>query len=166
MRELVSEVVDAMQPQARQRGIALGARITEAATPVSVDGTRIERAIANVVRNALEHTPAGGNVSVDVRAEPTAMLVSVTDTGEGIAPQDLEQIWQRFYRASKSRTRRDDEGAGLGLAIVRGIIESHGGSVEAESQVGTGTTVHLRLPIHIPQSPPPRERGTERAAAR
>jgi signal transduction histidine kinase len=169
LQEIVAEVADAMQPQARQHGIMLALALPDEPVHVAVDGARIERALANIVRNALEHTPAGGSVSVSLAVDGGSAVVTVTDAGEGIAPDDLEHIWKRFYRASKSRSRTNgasDDGAGLGLAIARGIIESHGGSVAATSELRRGTTVTLRLPLapSCDARPAVRERPT--AAAR
>ena len=147
--EVVTEVADAMQANARQHGLALDVTVPAGRTALAhADGGRIERAIANVVRNAIEHTPSGGRICVSLSATTEEAEVSVRDTGEGIAAADLQHIWTRFYRASKSRTRspRSENGAGLGLAITRGIIESHGGTVAASSAPGN-TTIVLRLPL-------------------
>jgi signal transduction histidine kinase len=112
-----------------------------------VDGPRIERAVANLVRNALEHTPEGGRVDVSVRAADGWIALDVADTGDGIAPAHLPRIWQRFYRAEASRARRGGgDGAGLGLAIVRGFVEAHGGQVDVASEPRHGSTFTIRLP--------------------
>ncbi|TAK57739.1 MAG: ATP-binding protein [Dehalococcoidia bacterium] len=112
-----------------------------------IDGEQIERAIANLVQNALEHTPEGGDVRLRVAARDDHVELSVTDTGRGIPSADVGRIWQRFYRADKSRNRDGTlDGAGLGLAIVRGIVEAHGGSVSTESAPNRGSVFTLRLP--------------------
>jgi signal transduction histidine kinase len=154
LHEVVSEVADAMEPQARQRSIDLMAVLDASPAVVAADGSRIERAVANVIRNAIEHTPEGGRVRVELRAAGSGAEVRVTDTGEGIAAAEMAHIWERFYRGSKSRTRAPGgaDGAGLGLAITRGIIESHGGSVGASSVHGEGTTITLCLPLDAPPS--------------
>jgi signal transduction histidine kinase len=146
--EVVSEVVDAMQAQALQRGVVLSLEILTTPGDLRLDGARMERAIANVLRNALEHTPQGGKVTVSVGMDGDSALVRVADTGEGIAPDDLPNIWTRFFRAEPSRSRRSEnsDGAGLGLAITRGIIESHGGTISAASQPGQGAVLSVRLP--------------------
>lgn len=147
LREIAAEVVDAMQAQARLGGVSLELHAGEL-TPLPLDGARIERAIANLVRNALDHTPAGGRVSVALTPSGSVAEVRVADSGEGIEAADLPYIWNRFYRAEKSRRRRPGVagGAGLGLAIVRGIVEAHGGSVHVASAPGAGATFTLRLP--------------------
>lgn len=149
LHELLGEVGDAMQPQAHRRAIDLALDLDGTDARVIADGSRIERAVSNVVRNAIEHTPEGGRVSVSLRVGHGRAEVRVADTGEGIAAADLEHIWKRFYRGSKSRTRSPlgGDGAGLGLAITRAIIESHGGSAEAASAHGAGATIILRLPL-------------------
>ncbi len=148
LQEVAAEVVDAMTPQARAKGVELALRIESQPAPLSLDGGRMERAVANLVRNAIEHTPAGGRIDVSVGTLNGAVELHVRDTGEGIDAADLKQVWVRFYRGDKSRNRTSAlmDGAGLGLAIVRGIVESHGGSVDAHSEIGAGSTFTLRLP--------------------
>jgi two-component system sensor histidine kinase BaeS len=152
LQEVAAEVVDAMQAQARRQGVALRLQPEGGAPEVPLDGARLERALANLVRNALEHTPSGGRVDVAVFAENGVVGVRVQDGGEGIAANDLPRIWERFYRAEKSRRRSSSgaDGAGLGLAIVKGIVEAHGGTVEAASAPGSGATFTVRLPLASP----------------
>jgi len=112
-----------------------------------LDGGRVERALSNLVRNALEHTPPGGWVRVMVFLENGWVGVRVADSGEGIDRRELERIWNRFYRGEKSRRRSyGEDGAGLGLAIVRGVVEAHGGQVAVKSSAGRGATFEMRLP--------------------
>ncbi|HUF53266.1 MAG TPA: ATP-binding protein [Dehalococcoidia bacterium] len=147
VEEIAANVVDALQPQARLREVTVALR-TNGGTVASLDGSRIERAIANLVRNAIGHTASGGRVEVSVEHTNGWIDIRVADTGEGIDAEDLPRIWERFYRAEKSRRRASetDDGAGLGLAIVRGIVEAHGGTVAAQSAPGEGATFTLRLP--------------------
>ena len=141
------DVVDAMQVRAGRDGISLDVRVEGEPRLVPADGSRIERAAANLVLNALEHTASGGRVDVAVREEAGGWLcLSVSDTGEGIAADDLPHIWNRFFQAERSRSNgRRRNGAGLGLAIVKGIVEAHGGTVGVESRAGRGSTFTLRL---------------------
>ncbi len=127
-----------------------------APSPVVVlgDEQRLRQAIANLVRNALYHTPPGTPVEVTVRADGARAAVSVTDHGPGIAPEHLGKIFERFYRADSSRTR-ESGGMGLGLAIVSSIAEAHGGSARVESEVGSGAT----FTIELPHTPLPGEAG-------
>ena len=147
--EVVAEVVDAMQAQAAASGIHLELHIDAEPPELILDGSRIERAIANLVRNALEHTPTGGHVDVRVSLDGACATVRVADTGDGIDAADLPHIWTRFYRAEKSRRRTGGtaDGAGLGLAITRGIVDAHGGSIAVESQLGQGAAFTTRLPL-------------------
>jgi len=148
VQDIAAEVVDAMQAAARLAGVELILNVDSSPPEIEVDGGRIERAIGNLVRNALEHTPGGGRVLVSVAATNGNVDLRVADSGSGIAPSDLPHVWERFYRADTSRGRNGNgDGAGLGLAITRGIVEAHGGSVEAISGGGDGATFVLRLPL-------------------
>ncbi len=146
VQEIAAEVVDAMQARAQRKGVRLAFHTAD--VPVaSVDGARVERALSNLVQNALDHTGAGGRVDVLVVGVNGFVELRVADSGQGIACEDLPRVWDRFYRSDKSR-QRDDNGdrAGLGLAIARGIVEAHGGSVDVKSEPGAGATFALRLP--------------------
>jgi signal transduction histidine kinase len=147
VEEIAADVVDAMQPQALLNSVSVELQSSEPAN-ANLDGARMERAIANLVRNAIQHTPSGGRIAVAVERENGWIDVRVSDDGEGIDPVDLPHIWDRFYRAEKSRYRGvgDGVGAGLGLAIVRGIVEAHGGNVAAQSSPDGGSVFTLRLP--------------------
>jgi signal transduction histidine kinase len=149
LQEIAAEVVDAMQAQARRRGVALAWSAAADTPAVDVDGARLERAVSNLIQNALEHTPEGGRIDVSVGAANGHVELLVADSGRGIAPEDLPHIWDRFYRADKSRNRAANgnaDGAGLGLAIVRGVVEAHGGVVGVRSFAGKGTTFAIKLP--------------------
>jgi signal transduction histidine kinase len=148
VQEIAAEVVDAMQPQARQRSMELRLNVLGRPPVALIDGSRIERAIANLLRNALEHSEKGGRIEVDVFDEGLWVGVSVSDSGDGITDADLPRVWDRFYRAEKSRRRtaHTAEGAGLGLAIVRGLVEAHGGETAVQSRQGLGSRFVIRLP--------------------
>ncbi len=115
---------------------------------VTVDGDRdrLKQALLNLGINAIQHTPPGGSVTLNLRAENGMAHLSVVDTGTGIAPDDLPHIFDRFYRADRARTSRSG-GAGLGLAIVKWIAEAHGGHVQVASAPGQGSTFELVLPL-------------------
>lgn len=120
----------------------------EAAEPIVVlgDEQRLRQAVANLLHNALEHTPANTPVEVGVRVEGDWAVLTVTDHGPGIPAEHLPRIFERFYRADPSRTR-ESGGMGLGLAIVASIAEAHGGSARAASEMGVGTTFTIELPL-------------------
>ena len=150
LEEIAAEVVEAMQAQARSQDVELVLEVDGALPKSMIDGHRIERVIANLLRNALEHTPAKGKIEVRIRNEDEWVALSVSDTGQGIEPDQLSRIWQRFYRAEASRARTANaggDGAGLGLAIVRGFVEAHGGQVNAESMARRGSVFSFRLPL-------------------
>ena len=111
--------------------------------PVLADRVRIEQAAANLIDNAVKYTPAGGSVVVDVETLDGRAILRVRDTGQGIAASELPRIWERLFRGDRSRTTR---GLGLGLSLVKAIIEAHGGSVNADSEPGKGSVFTVSLP--------------------
>jgi signal transduction histidine kinase len=144
--EPIVSAVDAFRPQAEAKSVVLTAGIPESLPEVTLDVARFGQILRNLLRNAIVHTPAGG--SVDVRAEAAAgeVVVSIRDTGSGIAPEHLPFVFERFYRADPSRVRTTG-GTGLGLAIVKHLVEAHHGRIEITSAVGAGTVVTVTLPI-------------------
>jgi two-component system, OmpR family, sensor histidine kinase BaeS len=106
---------------------------------------RMRQALGNLVSNALRHTPPGGTVTLAARDEGDQVVLRVADTGRGITADDLPYVFDRFWRAEKSRSRRTG-GSGLGLAIVRQLLAAHGGTAEAASEPGAGAVFTLRLP--------------------
>ena len=118
-----------------------------------LDKSLLQRAVGNLVENALAHTPPQGVVSLKASLVDDCLIIGVADTGHGIDPKHLPHLFDRFYRADRARKSRKTGNVGLGLAIVKGIAELHGGKVEITSHVGSGTTVALRLPVISPQHP-------------
>jgi signal transduction histidine kinase len=112
---------------------------------VLADPERVGQVLRNLLSNALHHTPPEGRITVEARATPEGVEVAVSDTGSGLAPEQAQYVFERFYRADPSRNRATG-GAGLGLAIVKQLVEAHGGRVWLESQAGQGTTVRFTLP--------------------
>jgi signal transduction histidine kinase len=117
---------------------------TTADLVVSGDRPRLEQVAANLIDNAVKYTPSGGRVSVRVRRERDDAMLEVTDTGYGIPAAELPRIWDRLFRGDTSRTER---GLGLGLSLVKAIVEAHGGTVAATSEAGKGSTFRVRLPL-------------------
>ena len=149
LADLVSDTLERMRPQAAARDVVLTGFAAADLPLVPLDARFVGRVLANLVDNAVRHTPAGGRVEVAVYREGPAVRVEVRDTGEGIAPADLPHVFERFYRGEKSRSR-EHGGAGLGLAICKGIVEAHGGRIWAEARSPQGTQVSFTLPIATP----------------
>lgn len=144
LHDLISDVLTRLRPVAEARGVALDGRVDSAVDPVTLDAARIERVLVNLLTNALRHTPPGGRVSVQADRAAHTVRVQVSDTGDGILPEDLPYVFDRFYRGDPARTRGSG-GAGLGLAIAKGIVEAHHGVITAHSAAGHGATFEFTL---------------------
>ena len=145
LHDLVSDMLEALQVQAAEKGLQLRGAVDDSLPPVLMDAARVQRVLYNLVQNAIRHTPPDGTVLLEAKEEPDAVRVDVVDSGEGVAPADLPHIFERFYRGEKSRVRGQG-GAGLGLAIARGLVEAHGGRVWAQSAPGRGARFSFVLP--------------------
>jgi signal transduction histidine kinase len=143
--DLISDTIESFSETARQQNVQLAGEVQPGTDPVKMDARRIGRVLANLTSNALRHTPAGGQVHLAARRTVSGIEVEVLDTGEGIRPEDLPYVFDRFYRGEKSRSRATG-GAGLGLAIAQGIVEAHGGHIRVESEVGHGARFVFVLP--------------------
>jgi signal transduction histidine kinase len=140
------EVAALLRPLAQREGALTLTVETQPGLPLALaDGDRLRQILANLVRNAVRHTPEGGIIALGAAAEGEWLVLSVADTGEGIAPEHLPRIFDRFYRVDKARTRASG-GAGLGLAIVKEFVELMGGHVTAESKPNEGTIFRVYLP--------------------
>ncbi|MHB0878493.1 MAG: sensor histidine kinase [Anaerolineae bacterium] len=146
LSNVVEQAVGMLRPQADAKGLTLTTALPPGLPAVLADPERVGQIVRNLLNNAVAHTPSGGEVSVVAAAAGDMVEVSVSDTGEGIGPEDLPRVFDRFYRADKSRTRNTG-GAGLGLAIVKQLVASHGGAVSVSSELGQGTTFTFSLPI-------------------
>ena len=142
---LVEAALYALRALVESAGVELVARYDDELPRVHADPERVTQLLSNLVGNALKFTPAGGRVEVRVEPRGEGVLVSVADTGEGIAADQLPHVFERFYQVSGTRTGAR-HGAGLGLPIARGIVEAHGGTIWIESVPGRGTTVRFTLP--------------------
>jgi two-component system OmpR family sensor kinase/two-component system sensor histidine kinase BaeS len=144
---LVDAAAAAFEAQARSAGVTLAQDSAPGLPEVDVDPARIHEVLTNLLANALRYTPAGGRITLRAWSEPGQaewVSLSVSDTGTGIAPEDLAHIFERFYKSS------DSHGSGLGLAIARGLVSAHGGEIKATSQTGQGTTITFTLPAASP----------------
>jgi two-component system phosphate regulon sensor histidine kinase PhoR len=140
---LVQDTARRFSQQAERAGLKITAEATESPLPVIGDAERLERAIGNLVANAIKFTPAGGSVTVLVSRAADDVTISVRDTGIGIEPEELDRVFERFFKADRGR---GSSGTGLGLAIVKHIVQAHAGTVSVESQPGRGSTFTMRLP--------------------
>jgi two-component system phosphate regulon sensor histidine kinase PhoR len=142
--ELAEKALALVAAQAEERGVRTFLNVAD---DVYVAGgrARLERALSNLLRNAIDYNSPGGAVRIDVRRVDDTARISVTDDGIGIAPHDLRRIFERFYRVDKARSR-ETGGAGLGLSIVRNTVERAGGSVIVDSQLGKGSVFTLVFP--------------------
>jgi signal transduction histidine kinase len=141
LSELARVVLDVYQDVAEEKGIRILTHLANGVN-VKVDAIRLRQAVANLIDNAIKYTPAGGQVEVSTARADSGVSLAVKDTGMGISAEDLPRIWQRLYRADQSRSER---GLGLGLSLVKAIVETHGGLVEVHSQLGAGSTFIIRL---------------------
>jgi signal transduction histidine kinase len=150
LQEVVAEVIEGMRPQAERAGISLRFEPVQDDLPdIPLDGARFERAVSNLVRNAIQHTPRGGEIRSSVAQAGGWLTLSIVDNGEGFDADQATRVWDRFYRGDLSRGRKGSvgDGAGLGLSIVRGFVEAHGGEVACESSPGKGATFTVKLPV-------------------
>jgi signal transduction histidine kinase len=138
---LLAETVDSFKPQADSARLALESALAANLPPVEVDPARIRGVIGNLLSNAIRHTPPGGSIEVGLIRSGDQAVVTVGDTGEGIAPELLPHVFERFVKGA------DSNGSGLGLAIAHDIAAAHGGKLEIESEPGSGTRLRLSLPL-------------------
>lgn len=145
LADLISDTLESFAELASRQKVKLAGSVESNVDPLNMDTRRIGRVLNNLIGNAIRHTPTHGEIQVEARRTANSVEVSVSDTGEGIRAEDLPHIFDGFYRGEKSRSRATG-GAGLGLAISRGIVLAHGGDIRVESEVGHGS----RFIFHIP----------------
>ena len=145
LNELLNQTADAFRPRAEAKGVDLSVQVPPDLPDVPMDRTRIAQVVANLLENALFHTPEGGSVTLSAQNGNSVVTVAVNDTGSGISSEDLDLVFERFYRVDPSRTRSTG-GTGLGLTIAKQLIEAHGGSIGVESSVGQGSRFFFSLP--------------------
>lgn len=148
--DLLGQVRAAYAPQAERQGVTLAAEASPSLPAMRVDPERLRQVLGNLLSNALRHTSAGDHISLKASREEEppadALLLSIADTGTGIAPDDLPYVFDRFYRGDRARTEGQGE-SGLGLPIARSLVEMHRGTITVQSRPGEGTTFLIRLPV-------------------
>jgi signal transduction histidine kinase len=142
LSEVVGRAIDLYRDVADAKGVSLTSASDETVA-VSADRVRLEQVAANLIDNALKYTPRGGQVAAEVARDDGFGLIRVRDTGAGIPADELPRIWERLFRGDASRAER---GLGLGLSLVKAIVEAHGGTVSVESTVGRGSTFTVAVP--------------------
>ena len=153
--KLLEQALAAHRPLALEEGVALELQLQPELPHLEVDPDRMAQVLGNLLSNALRHTPQGGAITLGAARAGAAILLRVQDTGPGIDAQDLSHLFERFYRADRSR-QRETGGSGLGLAIAKAIVELHGGQIWAESAPPHGTTVFVRIPLSTTLAAPSR----------
>jgi len=148
LKPLLESTIETFRPRAEADGVHLQCHTSNNLPNIHVDSARLRQVLQNLLANALRHTSAEGQITIQADTIPQAVQLSINDTGEGISPEHLPHIFDRFYRTDPARGR-DKGGAGLGLAIVRAIVEAHGGTISAMSEVGQGTTFTIELPLTV-----------------
>ena len=147
LSNLIEELVQLYCPQARKKSIRLSAKIPPNLS-LQGDPVGLTRAFTNLLQNAIRYTPKGGSVEISVREQGNRLKVMVEDSGIGIAKENIEKVFERFWQADQSR-RYSDGGSGLGLSITQAIIANHGGSIEVTSRMGEGSCFVVSLPKQI-----------------
>ncbi len=147
--EMVQACASAFRPMAEEKEITLRPELLGKLPTISADRTRITQALNNLINNAIRHTPANGTITIQAEEQSGSLEIRVNDTGDGIAPDHLPHVFDRFYRADPSRQRHEDDGgSGLGLAIARAVIETHNGTITAESDgLEKGSRFIIKLPV-------------------
>jgi len=146
LTKLVGEIARNVQPAAADRVLDLAVELPSEPVRAFVDSDRIQQVFHNLLENAMRYTEAGGAIRIKLSSVPTEARMEVSDTGIGIPETDLPYVFERFFRSDRAR-RAYSGGSGLGLSIVRWIVEAHKGTVGVKSQVGKGTTFAVKLPL-------------------
>ena len=140
---LLTDSLQTLRPLVEEKGISLDLEIEAELPKVMADRERVQQALSNLIGNAIKFSPAGSKIVVVPRRDAESVVISVVDNGKGIAAEQLPRVFDRYWQSS----RTDRQGAGLGLAIAKGIVEAHGGRIWIESTPGEGTTASFSLPF-------------------
>jgi len=144
--ELLADVQTSFSGQAEAAEISLDVESKGKLPAIVGDVGRLDQVLGNLVANALRHTPPGGSITLRAEGLEDGVLIAVRDTGEGIPPENLPYIFDRFWRGDRARSHTGGAGSGLGLAIARQLVQAHDGTIEVESQEGQGTMFTIVLP--------------------
>ncbi len=153
LADLIQDLTSSFSSQAASLGIDLKRNLADPNQQITADYVRLNQVLSNLMSNALRHTPKGGTISLETESgmgEARNVRIRVKDTGAGIPSEDLPFIFDRFWRGEKSRAREAHGTSGLGLAIAKQLIHAHGGTIDAQSEVGKGTVFTIELPEQIP----------------
>jgi two-component system sensor histidine kinase BaeS len=145
LADLLNDAATGFESRAAAQQVTLRVNVLEPSPELNADYDRLNQALANLLSNALRHTPAGGQITLRAEAIPEGKRITVSDTGTGIPAEDLPYIFDRLWRGDRSRARTEGS-SGLGLAITKQLVLAHGGTITAESEVGKGTTFIIELP--------------------
>jgi signal transduction histidine kinase len=151
VENLFGRVAARHEPDARIKGVAMTTSVGAGAEILYGDPMRLEQALQNLASNALRHTPTGGEVELRAETDGDNVLLSVRDTGAGIEPDHLALIFERFYKVDQARTGGRAAGSGLGLSVVKAIVERHGGTISVTSDPNVATVFTICMPVGIVQ---------------
>jgi len=147
LQDVAQQVIDSLQTRAAQKKIELTMHAPPGAIHVvEADQALLQQALHNLLENAIKYTDNNGKIEVELTSNEDQVTLSISDTGVGIAPVDIPRLFDHFYRGGGDRSQ-DDQGSGLGLTIVKSIVERHGGKVSVDSRLGEGSTFTITLPL-------------------
>ncbi|MFQ6028424.1 MAG: sensor histidine kinase, partial [Dehalococcoidia bacterium] len=149
LKELYEETVGIVMPAARAKKQELELHVPDEVPSALIDRRRCERVLLNLISNANRYTQPGGKISVGVQVEPTYLVTSVVDTGQGVPEDELDKIFSVYYRNATADGKGAGRSSGLGLAIAKYLVELHGGRIWVDSQVGIGSSFHYSLPLGV-----------------
>jgi signal transduction histidine kinase len=144
--DVVRDTVGNFQSVAKRKRIRLVEKNGVKLPPVAADRSLITQAVSNLLDNAVKYSPERTTVTLSTALEADAVRLTVEDRGYGIPPEDVERVWEKFYRVARDGRVKEEESTGLGLSFVREVVEQHGGAVELESEVGRGSRFSFTLP--------------------
>jgi signal transduction histidine kinase len=153
--QFVESCLETAQRPAAERNLRISVHLPERLPDIAADRRRLAEVLQNLIDNAIQYTPPGGQIVIRAEADTSEVTFTVADTGIGIPQADQPRIFERFYRVDAARSR-EVGGTGLGLAIAKHLVEAHGGRIWVESEVGQGSQFHFTVPIFDPERAAPR----------